>query len=144
MYLLLTPANIAYLQRRCVSTACLQVFYQGGMQANAPGPVNSSSLEVLDLQTLSPFVVASQHVSAGNMSLVSTRYGHQLAPWQNKLLLIGGKYETQAGTAEEDLSVLAFDLSNRTWSHFMQLPKRSQFYSGAFCGVRWGGGCSRQ
>lgn len=73
----------------------LQVFFNGGILSNdASTPVNGSALEVLDLRTLSPYVVQVR--------------------WAGKLLQPGSvlQFQVQMGLPLRDLSVLlAFLLS---------------------------------
>jgi hypothetical protein len=101
----------------------LQVFYQGGTQANTPGQVNSSSLEVFDLQSFSPLLVESSGMPDQR---VSSRYGHLLATWRDGLLLLGGKHETLASLTQDDNNIWSFGVNNRSWQPVLSLPERPE------------------
>jgi hypothetical protein len=74
----------------------LQAFFHGGILSNhASVPVNSSTLEVLDLKTMSPYLMQVRN----NANLSVLRYGHQLVTWKGKILAVGGQQDTSDGAS---------------------------------------------
>eukprot|EP00877_Chromochloris_zofingiensis_P002085 jgi/Chrzof1/11878/Cz06g13090.t1 len=89
-----------------------QVFYHGGLDANdANKPTNGTTIEMIDLTTLTPYMLPVQPAYALNAS----RYRHQLVSWRSKLVAVGGQADDQNGESRKVLSVIELDMATRQW-----------------------------
>jgi hypothetical protein len=91
----------------------LQAFFNGGIYSNdATIPVNSSTFEALDLQTMSPYVIQVKN----NAGLSVLRYRHQLVTWRVKILAVGGQQDDSNGASKQLINIVQLDLNTREWS----------------------------
>eukprot|EP00883_Tetradesmus_obliquus_P003960 jgi/Sobl393_1/14275/SZX72377.1 len=97
-----------------------KVFFNGGILSNdATTPVNGSAFEVLDLRTLSPYIMQVED----NANLTSSRYRHQLVTWGDKILAVGGQRDDSYGASQQVINVIALDLNTRQWSLVKQFKQ---------------------
>ena len=82
------------------------------MDANDPTrPFTDSMLEMVDLETMVPYVLPVSADSYEN----SARYNHLLATWGNNLVMLGGQMDDHNGQSKQLLHVTFMDMTDRTW-----------------------------
>jgi hypothetical protein len=60
-----------------------------------------------------------------NANLTSSRYRHQLVPWKDKILAVGGQRDNENGASRQVINVIALDLNTRHWSLIKQFTQSS-------------------
>jgi hypothetical protein len=77
-------------------------------------------------------VINTQHIEAAQLQAqVSGRYQHHLLAWRNKLVTVGGSYETAPGSVYvNDAKLFSLDLSTRQWKKQHTLDNKDDFSGG--------------
>eukprot|EP00877_Chromochloris_zofingiensis_P003872 jgi/Chrzof1/13486/UNPLg00573.t1 len=98
-----------------------KVFYHGGLDANdANKPTNGTTIEMIDLTIMTPYLLPLQP----NHHLNASRYRHQLVSWRGKLVAVGGQADDQDGESSKVLSVIELDMATRQWELKRQLTQQ--------------------